>query len=143
MASCTLSLDVSKIHRDQIRFTMDQHYLLLRVNPTCIYIEIIPNDPDASLSTFCTPCNGVRELILAKIKTACEKLHYSDNIDCRISFECPCNHPENFHPAALRADINNCFMCIQSKKVVDIRKECYVWLPQVSGLLHVQCKLKC
>ena len=143
VANCTLNLDESKIHRDQICFTMDQHYLLLRVNPTYIYIELIPNDPDTSLSTFRTPCNGVRELILAKIQTACEKLHYSDNIDCRISFKCPCNQPENFHPAVLRPDMNNCFMCVQSKKVKDVRKECYVWLPQVSGLLHMQCKLKC
>ena len=106
-------------------------------NPTYIYIEIIPNDPKASLSTFCIPCNCVRNLIIANIKTACAKLHYAeDNIDYHISFECPCNQPENFHPAALRPDMNNCFVCVQSKKVIDVRKECYVWLPQVSELLH-------
>ena len=136
MGNCTLNLDESKIRRDQICFTMDRHHLLLRVNPTYIYIEIIPNDPKAFLSTFCIPCNCVRNLIIANIKTTCEKLHYADNIDCRISFECPCNQPENFHPAALRADINNHFVCVQSKKVIDVRKECYVWLPQVSELLH-------
>ena len=136
VGNCTLNLDESKICRDQICFTMDRHHLLLRVNPTYIYIEIIPNDPNASLSTFCIPCNCVRNLIIANIKTACEKLHYADNIDCHISFECPCNQPENFHPAALRTDINNCFMCIRSKKVIDVKKECYVWLPQVSELLH-------
>ena len=136
VGNCTLNLDESKIHRDQICFTMDRHHLLLRVNPTYIYIEIIPNDPKASLSTFCIPCNCVRNLIIANIKTACAKLHYADNIDCHISFECPCNQPEDFHPAALRTDMNSCFMCIRSKKVIDVRKECYVWLPQVSELLH-------
>ena len=142
VGNCTLNLDESKIHRDQICFTMDRHHLLLRVNPTYIYIEIIPNDPNASLSTFCIPCNGVRNLIIANIKTACVKLHYAENnIDCHISFECPCNQPENFHPAALRTDMNNCFMCIRSKKVIDVRKECYVWLPQVSELLR-SVKLK-
>ena len=55
VGNCTLNLDESKIHRDQICFTMDRHHLLLRVNPTYIYIEIIPNDPKASLST-CYRC---------------------------------------------------------------------------------------
>ena len=43
--NCVLNLDESKIYRDQIRFTMDKHSLLLRVNPTYIYIEVIPLNP--------------------------------------------------------------------------------------------------
>ena len=141
VANCTLHLDESKIHRDQICFTMDQHSLLLRVNPTYIYIEVIPYSPDTPLSTFCTICNGVRKLILENIKIACKTLHYSNSANCCLSFECPCDQygqHGKFHPAVLRCDLNNCFWCIQSKKVVDVRKQCYIWLPQVSRKLPVQ-----
>ena len=139
VANCTLNLDESKIHRNQICFTMDQHSLLLRVNPTYIYIEVIPYSPDTPLSTLCTPCNRIRELIFESIKIACKALHYSDSIHYRLSFECPCNkysQQEKFHPAVLRDDLNNRFWCIQSKKVVDVMNKCYVWLPQVS-ISHV------
>ena len=135
VANCTLNLDESKIHRDQICFTMDQHSLLLRVNPTYIYIEVIPYSHNAPLSTLCTICNGVCKLILGNIKTACKTLHYSNNANCCLSFECPCDRygqQEKFHAAVLRCDLNNCFWCLQSKKVVDIKKRCYIWLPQVS-----------
>ena len=140
VANCNLNLDESKIHRDQICFTMDQHSLLLRVNPTYIYIEVIPYNPDAPLSTLCTICNGVRELILENIKTACKTLHYSNNANCCLSFECPCDQygqRDKFHPAVLRCDLNDCFWCIQSKKVVYVKKKCYIWLPQVSRKLPV------
>ena len=140
VANCTLHLDESKIHRDQICFTMDQHCLLLRVNPTYIYIEVIPYSPNAPRSTFCTICNSVRQLILENIKIACKTLHYSNSANCCLSFECPCDEHgqhKKFHPAVLRCDLNNCFWCIQSKKVVDVRKECYIWLPRVSRKLPV------
>ena len=136
VANCKLNLDESKIYRDQICFTMDQHNLLLRVNPIYIHIEVIPYSPDTSLSSLCTTCNGVRKLILENIKTACKTLHYLDNANCCLSFECPClqyDQQEKFHPAVLRSDMNNCFWCPQSKKAVAVRNECYMWLPQVRG----------
>ena len=139
VANCTLNLDEAKIHRNQICFTMDKHSLLLRVNPTYIYIEIIPYGPHTSLSDLCTPCNGVRRLILKNIEVAWKTLHYSDSANCCLSFECHCDqyvHQEKPHLAVLRNDMNNCFWCMQSKKPVDVRKECYVWLSQVSRQLH-------
>ena len=78
VANCVLNLDESKIYRDQICFTMDKHTLLLRVNPTYIYIEVVPYNPDTTpLSILCDICNGVRELIEENIKIACQPLHYS------------------------------------------------------------------
>jgi len=133
--NCVLNLEESKIYRDQICFTMDKHNLILRVNPTYICIKVIPYSPDTPLSTLCTICNGVCKLILENIKIASKTLHYSENANCFLSFECPCNQygqQEKFHPAVLREDLNNCFWCIQSKKVVDVRKQCYIWLPEVS-----------
>ena len=132
VANCTLNLDESHIHRDQISFTMDRCSLLLRVYPTFIYTEVIPSNPDMPLTALCTPCNSVRSLILKSINKACKTLCYSDNANCLVSFGCPCDQQQKFHPAELRDDLNSCFWCTQSKKTVDVRKECYVWLPQVS-----------
>ena len=135
VANCVLNLDESKVYRDQICFKMDKHSLLLRVNPTYIYIEVIPYNPDTPLSTLCTICNDVHKLILENIKIACKTLHYSDNANCCLSFKCPCDQydqQEKFHPAMLREDLNNRFWCIQSKRVVDVRRQCYIWLPEVS-----------
>ena len=138
VANCTLNLDEAKINRDQICFTMGQYNLLLRINPTYIYIEIIPDKPDRPLSILCTQCNSVRKLILENIQIACKTLHYSDDASGRLSFECnQCGELENFHPAVLREDLNNCFWCIRTKKVVDVKKECYIWLPQVSRKLQM------
>ena len=137
VANCTLNLDEAKINRDQICFTMGQYSLLLRVNPTYIYIEIIPDKSDRPLSIFCTQCNSVRKLILESIRIACKTLHYSDDGNSRLSFECNhCGELEKSHPVVLREDLNNCFWCIRAKKVVDVKKECYIWLPQVSKKLH-------
>ena len=139
VANCVLNLDESKIYRDQISFTMDKHSLLLRVDPTYIYIEVIPYNPDTPLSTLCAICNGVYKLIFENLKIACKKLCYFDNAKCCLSFECPCNlcgQQEKFHPAVLREDLNNSFWCIQSKKVVNVNEQCYVWLPQVSRQLQ-------
>ena len=138
VANCTLNLDEAKINRDQICFTMGQYNLLLRINPTYIYIEIIPDKPDRPLSILCTQCNSVRKLILENIRIACKTLHYSDDASGCLSFECnQCGELENFHPAVLREDLNNCFWCIRAKKVVDVKKECYIWLPQVSRKLQM------
>ena len=138
VANCTLNLDEAKINRDQICFTMGQYNLLLRINPTYIHIEIIPDKPDRPLSILCTQCNSVRKLILENIRIACNILHYSDDASGRLSFECnQCGELENFHPAVLREDLNNCFWCIRAKKVVDVKKECYIWLPQVSRKLQM------
>ena len=144
VANCTLNLDEAKIHRDQICFTMGQYNLLLRVNSAYIYIEIISSESGTPLSSLCTQCNDVRRLIFHNIMIACKTLHYLDNVSCCLSFECPCNgEQKGFHPAALREDKNNCFLCTQSKKVVEVRKECYMWLPQVSGQLHGVKHTKC
>ena len=132
VADCTLNLDESHIHHKQIRFTMDRCSLLLRVYPTFIYTEVIPSNPDTPVTALCTPCNSVRSLILKSINKACKTLHYSDNANCLVSFGYPCDQQQKFHPAVLRDDLNSCFWCTQSKKTVDVRKECYVWLPQVS-----------
>ena len=138
VAKCTLNLDEAKIYRDQICFTMGQYNLLLRVNPTYIYIKIIPDKLDIPLSTLSTQCNSVCRLILENISIACEKLHYSDDANARLSFECnQCGEPEKFHPAVLREDQDNCFWCFRAKKVVDVKKECYIWLPQVSRKLNL------
>ena len=137
VANCTLNLDTSKIHRNQVCFTMDQHSLLLNFHATYIYIEVIPYSPDTPLSTFCTPCNRIRELIFKNIKIACKTLHYSD--DTCLSFQCPCDHDsqqEIFHPAILQNDLNNCFQCIRSKMPIKVMPKCYMWLPQVSRQLQ-------
>ena len=135
VGKCVLNLEESKIYRDQICFTMDKHNLILRVNPTYICVKVIPYSPDTPLSTLCTICNGVSKLILENIKIASRTLHYSDNANCFLSFECPCDQygqHEKFHPAVLREDLNNCFWCIQTQKVLEVRKQCYIWLPEVS-----------
>ena len=137
VANCTLNLDEAKIYRDQICFTIGRYNLQLKVNPTYICIEIIPDNPDIALSILSTLCNSVRKLIFNNIKIACERLHYSDDANSRLSFECnQCGELEKFHPAVLQEDQDNCFYCFRAKKVVDIKKECYIWLPQVSRKVH-------
>ena len=137
VANCILNLDEAKINRDQICFTMGRYDLLLRVNPTYIYIQIIPDKSDKPLSTLCTQSNSVRKLIVENIRIACKTLHYSDDANGRLSFECnQCGELEKIHPAVLREDLDNCFWCIRAKKVVDVKKECYIWLPQVSRKLQ-------
>ena len=83
VANCTLNLDEAKINRDQIRFTMGQYDLVLRVNPNYIHIEIIPDKSDTPLSVLCTLCNSIRRLIFENVKIACEALHYSDDANSR------------------------------------------------------------
>ena len=132
VAGCTLNLEESHIYQDQISFTMDHYSLHLRFHPTFICIEIVPSNHDTPLSAFCTPCNSARKLILENLNKACGTLHYSNNANCFVSFECSCDQQQKFHPAVLRDDLNSCFWCTQSEKAVDVRKECYMWLPQVS-----------
>ena len=137
VANCTLNLDEAKIYRDQICFTIGRYNLQLKVNPTYICIEIIPDNPDIALSILSTLCNSVRKLIFNNIKIACGRLHYSDDANRRLSFECnQCGELEKFHAAVLREDQDNCFYCFRAEKVVDIKKECYIWLPQVSRKVH-------
>ena len=143
VAGCTLNLEESHIHQDQISFTMDHYSLHLRVHPTFIYIEVIPSNPDTPLSAFCTPCNSVRKLILENLNKACKTLRYSDNAKCSVSFQCSCDQQQRFHPAVLRDDLNSCFWCTQSKTTVNVRKECYVWLPQVSRHALFKLPIKC
>ena len=132
VAKCTLRLEESRIYRDQICFTVDQYSLLLKFNSTYILIEVVPYRPDTPLSTLSSRCNDVCKLILDNIKNACKTLNYSDKANCYLAFKCPCDQHDEFHPAILRYDLNDCFQCSRSKKMVDVRKECYVWLPQVS-----------
>ena len=142
VANCTLSLDESQIKRDQICFQIGLYRLLLRINPTYIYIEIIPNKTDTSLSThLCNLCNGVRKLIEDNIIEACKTLRYSDNANYGLSFIClcdPCSQEVKLHPAELRGDPVNghFFMCTRSKEDVCINPECHVWLPEVSRQLY-------
>ena len=142
MANCTLSLDESQIKRDQICFQIGLYRLLLKINPTYIYIEIVPNKTDTSLSTdLCNLCNGVRKLIEDNIIEACKTLRYSDNANYGLSFIClcdPCSQEVKLHPAELRGDPVNghFFMCTRSKEDVCINPECHVWLPEVSRQLY-------
>ena len=146
-ANCTLDLDESQIHRDQICFTMGLYKLLLRIKPTYIYIEVIPGSgskEDASLSTcICTLCNSIRKLIEANIAEACKTLCYSDCANYGLSFLCQCDpHSQEkkaFHPAQIiKTDPvqGRIFLCSRSKKSTPVNPECHVWLPEVSTQLQ-------
>ena len=139
VANCTLDLDESQIHRNQICFTMGLYRLLLRITPTYIYIEIIPDSANVSLSPeLCTLCNSVRTLIEVNITEACKTLRYSDSANYSLSFVCHCDQRGQLHPAHLRNDPvkRHIFLCSQSKKNVPVNPECHVWLPEVSRQLH-------
>ena len=152
VSNSTLDLDQSEIYRDQICFKMSEGKLLLRVNPTFIYIEIIPCNPDESLSTLSKLCNGVRKLIFENISEACKALHYSlkENTDYFLSFEGRCNQCNKDHPVVLQPVQNDkhlkvhSFQCKQSVWKVDPSLKCYIWLPEVSrqqrGALVTACK---
>ena len=100
-------------------------------------LSLCPDKSDTPLSILCTQCNSVRNLILENIRIACEALHYSDDANGRLSFECnQCGELE-FHPAVLREDQGNLFWCSRAKKVVNVKKECYIWLPQVRRKLNL------
>ena len=139
VAKCKLSLDESEIHRDQICFTLGLHRLLLRINPTYIYIEVIPYRTDTSLSTeLCTLCSNVRKFIEDNITKACKTLHYSNSANYGLSFICQCREKDIFHLAELRHDPVNglCFLCTQSKKEGLVNSYCHIWLPEVRRKLH-------
>ena len=139
VAKCKLSLDESEIHRDQICFTLGLHRLLLRINPTYIYIEVIPYRTDTSLSTeLCTLCSNVRKFIEDNITEACKTLHYSNSANYGLSFICQCREKDIFHLAELRHDPVNglCFLCTQSKKEGLVNPYCHIWLPEVRRKLH-------
>ena len=139
VANCKLSLDESEIHRDQICFRLGLHRLLLRIDPTYIYIEVIPHRTDTSLSTeLCTLCSNVRKFIEDNITEVCKPLHYSNSANYGLSFICQCREDEIFHPAELRHDPVNghCFLCTQSKKEGLVNPYCHIWLPEVRGKLH-------
>ena len=139
VANCTLDLDESQIHRNQICFTMGLYRLLLRITPTYIYIEVIPDSAIVSLSPeLCTLCNSVRKLIEGNITEACKTLRYSDNANYSLSFVCQCDQHAQLHPAHLRNDPvqRHIFLCSQSKKNAPVNPESHVWLPEVSRQLH-------
>jgi len=139
--SCTLDLDESQIHRDQVCFTVGHYGLLLKIKPTYIYIEIVPDSTytDSSLSTgICTLCNSIRNLIEENIAEACKTLCYSDCVNYSLSFVCHCalhSQEEEFHPAQLRNDPvkGRIFRCSRSKKNTSVNPECHVWHPEVSN----------
>ena len=147
----TLDLDKSKIHRDQICFAMGQCFLLLRVNASCIYIQIITCKPDAPLLTL---CNGVRKLIFDNIDQACKALHYSltPNKHYFLSFEGWCEQCKKRHPISLQPVLHvehlkvDSFQCSQSENVEIVKPNprWHIWLPEVSrqqhGALVTVCK---
>ena len=132
----TISLEESKIHRDQVCFKLGQHTLLLKSNPAYICIELTPYSTDDSLSAeLCTLCNSVRTFFEGNITKACKTLHYSDNAKYKLSFVCQCSQEERFHPAELRKgtdlDERYYFWCKQSEEGGCVKSECYIWLPEV------------
>ena len=133
VANCKLSLDESEIHRDQICFRLGLHRLLLRINPTYIYIEVIPYRPDTSLSTeLCTLCNEVRKFIEDNITEACKTLYYSNSANYGLSFICQCREKDIFHLAELKDSVNgHLFLCTRSKKEALVNPNCHIWLPEV------------
>ena len=140
VAKCTLTLDESQIYRDQICFQMGLYKLLLQINPTYIYIGLIPkNDPLIS-TEICSLCNSVRNLIEESITKACETLHYSDSASHCLSFVCQCVQglDGKLHHAHLRNDPvqGHYFLCSQSKEKAPVNLECHVWLPEVRRKLH-------
>ena len=134
VANCTLNLDESEICRDQICFIMGLHRLLLRINPTYIYIELIGTDTAVS-PNLCTLCNSVRKLIEDNITKACRKLRYSTNANYRLSSVCQCSQKEKLHPAELKQDPlkGHFFQCTQTKNVV-VNPEWHVWLSEVRSI---------
>ena len=139
VVNCTLSLDESKICRDQIGFMMGLHQLILKINPTYIYIALIPNKADSSLSAdLCTLYNDVRKLIEDNIAKACKTLHYSHNANYGLSFVCQCSQWDQVHPAELRRDPlkGRFFLCTQSNKQAPVNPQCCAWLPEVGGQLQ-------
>ena len=150
VSNSTLDLDQSEIYRDQICFNMGEgRRLLLRVNPTFIYIEIIPCNSHESLSTLSKLCNGVRKLIFENISEACKALHYSlkEDTDYFLSFEGRCNQCNKDHPVVLQPVQNDkhlkvhSFQCKQSLWKVDPSLKCYIWLPEVSRQLYTACTI--
>ena len=138
LSNCVLDLDSSQIRRDQICFKVGQYRLLLKITPTYIYIELIPDSADGSLITdFCTFCNSVRQLIEVKIAEACDKLQYSNSANYQLSFVCHCQ-AGRLHPAQLMPDPvkgRDYFQCSQSNTAV-VHQDCHVWLRKVSKHLH-------
>ena len=132
VADCKLSLDESEIHRDQICFMLSLHRLLLRINPTYIYIEFIPYRTDMSTDLF-NLCNNVRKSIEDNIAEACKTLHYSNRANYGLSFICQCSEEDMLHPAELRHDpvSGQCFLCTRSKKEALVNPDCHIWLPEV------------
>ena len=134
VANCTLSLDESEIHRDQICFMLGLRRLNLRINPAYIYIEVIPYSKDSALSTdLCNLCNNVCKFIQGNITEACKTLRYLNSANYGLSFKCQCSQEDKFHPAELRNDpVNGHFvLCTQSKDKALLDPDCYVWLPEV------------
>ena len=138
VANCTLNLDEAKIYRDQICFMLGLRRLLLRFNPTYIYIEVIPYSTDNSLTTdLCTLCNNVRKFIEVNITEACSKLHYSNSANYGLSFICQCSGEDMLHPAEFRPDpvSGHFFLCTRSKREALLKPDCHVWLPEVRRAL--------
>ena len=139
VANCTVSLEESQIHRDQICFKLGLHTLLLRNNPAYIYIEVTPYSKALSTVTeLCTLCNSIWTFLKDSITEACKTLHYSDSAKYRQSFVCPCSQNEYFHPAELREDTDGRYYlwCTQSKGKAPDSPQCYIWLPKVRRQLH-------
>ena len=139
VANCTVSLEESQIHRDQICFKLGLHTLLLRNNPTYIYIEVTPYSKDNSLSTeLCTLCNSIRTFLEGSITKACKTLRYSDSAKYRLSFVCQCSQNKYVHPAELRedADGRHYLWCTQSKGKAPDSPQCYIWLHEVRRQLY-------
>jgi len=134
VSNCMISLEESKIHRDQICFKLGQHTLLLRSNPAYVYIEVTPYSTNNSLSAeLCTLCNSVRTFLEGNITKACKTLHYSDSAKYSLSFVCQCSQKEGLHPAESRkgTDEKYFFWCKRSEECAFAKPECYIWLPEV------------
>ena len=134
VSNCMITLEESKIHRDQICFKLGRHTLLLRTNPAYVYVEVTPYSTDNSLSTeLCMLCNSVRTFIEGNITKACKTLCYSDSAKYRLSFVCQCSQKERFHPSELRKDTDGKYFlwCKRSEECVRVKSECYIWLHEV------------
>ena len=137
VAMCTLNLDESRIHRDQICFRLGLYKLLFRINPTYIYIKVVPKST-SSFTEICTLCNHIRRFIEHNIMEACKTLRYSENANYGLSFVCQCDlhvDKEKLCPAEVRNDPVDgyFFMCTQSKDEAQINPYSHVWLPGVSN----------
>ena len=144
----TLDLDKSNIHRDQIRFALNQCNLLLRVSPTSIYLEI---DPGSTVKPLSVLCNGFRKMIFNSIDEACKTLHYSltAHTDYFLSFEGWCDQCKKLHPLQTVLNVDHLkvdlFQCKQFQKLVKPSLRWYIWLPEVSrqqhGVLVTACRI--